>query len=234
MTFTYRYCRMLEEGSFRGKSSDFIMMFLFGGALMSVSSPMKFNQIFIYYFFFNMRFSISVYLDICILCEFIVFGTSIHHHAGVRLVTTKSLHSDEFLWHSQLFGTVFAVGAAWILRDIRQCHLGGLDWYGSRSYLLFLGRCLSKATRWFSYTQDAIILVSSWPSGRWHLMKNNTMFLFTLSMQTKAIQWDSRWYQLLTTSRRSSRRLQLGRRGCTKQWCRWWWINGIRKFYSKW
>lgn len=37
MTFTYRYCRMLEEGSFRGKSSDFIMMFIFGGALMTVS-----------------------------------------------------------------------------------------------------------------------------------------------------------------------------------------------------
>lgn len=36
MTFTYRYCRMLEEGSFRGKSSDFIMMFLFGGALMTI------------------------------------------------------------------------------------------------------------------------------------------------------------------------------------------------------
>lgn len=34
MTFTYRYCRMLEEGSFRGKSSDFVMMFIFGGALM--------------------------------------------------------------------------------------------------------------------------------------------------------------------------------------------------------
>ncbi|XP_031627267.1 derlin-2 [Contarinia nasturtii] len=36
MTFTYRYCRMLEEGSFRGKSSDFIMMFIFGGALMTI------------------------------------------------------------------------------------------------------------------------------------------------------------------------------------------------------
>ncbi|XP_055296675.1 derlin-2 [Sitodiplosis mosellana] len=36
MTFTYRYCRMLEEGSFRGKSSDFIMMFIFGGALMII------------------------------------------------------------------------------------------------------------------------------------------------------------------------------------------------------
>lgn len=37
MIFTYRYCRMLEEGSFRGRSSDFVMMFLFGGALMIVS-----------------------------------------------------------------------------------------------------------------------------------------------------------------------------------------------------
>ena len=35
MVFTYRYCRMLEEGSFRGRSSDFVMMFLFGGGLMT-------------------------------------------------------------------------------------------------------------------------------------------------------------------------------------------------------
>lgn len=43
MTFTYRYCRMLEEGSFRGKSSDFIMMFIFGGTLMIVSCNIKKN-----------------------------------------------------------------------------------------------------------------------------------------------------------------------------------------------
>ncbi|CAD7091108.1 unnamed protein product [Hermetia illucens] len=36
MIFTYRYCRMLEEGSFRGRSSDFVMMFLFGGVLMTI------------------------------------------------------------------------------------------------------------------------------------------------------------------------------------------------------
>ncbi|XP_065324371.1 derlin-2-like isoform X2 [Gordionus sp. m RMFG-2023] len=33
--FTYRYCRMLEEGSFRGRTGDFVIMFLFGGALMT-------------------------------------------------------------------------------------------------------------------------------------------------------------------------------------------------------
>lgn len=34
--FTYRYCRMLEEGSFRGRTADFVYMFLFGGVLTSI------------------------------------------------------------------------------------------------------------------------------------------------------------------------------------------------------
>ncbi|XP_050351271.1 derlin-2 [Nymphalis io] len=34
MIFTYRYCRMLEEGSFRGRTADFVVMFIFGGVLM--------------------------------------------------------------------------------------------------------------------------------------------------------------------------------------------------------
>jgi len=36
MIFTYRYCRMLEEGSFRGRTADFAFMFLFGGVLMTI------------------------------------------------------------------------------------------------------------------------------------------------------------------------------------------------------
>ncbi|KAF8764887.1 Derlin-2 like protein [Argiope bruennichi] len=34
--FTYRYCRMLEEGSFRNRPADFFYMFLFGGILMII------------------------------------------------------------------------------------------------------------------------------------------------------------------------------------------------------
>lgn len=34
MIFTYRYCRMLEEGSFRGRTADFFVMMVFGGACM--------------------------------------------------------------------------------------------------------------------------------------------------------------------------------------------------------
>lgn len=37
MVFTYRYCRMLEENSFRDRTADFVMMFLFGGVLMIVT-----------------------------------------------------------------------------------------------------------------------------------------------------------------------------------------------------
>lgn len=36
LIFTYRYCRMLEEGSFRGKTADFFFMFMFGGTLMII------------------------------------------------------------------------------------------------------------------------------------------------------------------------------------------------------
>jgi Derlin-2/3 len=34
--FTYRYCRYLEEGSFRGKTADFVFMFLFGSVFMII------------------------------------------------------------------------------------------------------------------------------------------------------------------------------------------------------
>ncbi|XP_073530740.1 derlin-2-like isoform X4 [Phyllobates terribilis] len=36
MVFTYRYCKMLEETSFRGRTADFVFMFLFGGLIITV------------------------------------------------------------------------------------------------------------------------------------------------------------------------------------------------------
>ncbi|VDK27386.1 unnamed protein product [Taenia asiatica] len=38
MIFVYRYCRMLEENQFYGRSADFLMMFLFGGVLSIVAA----------------------------------------------------------------------------------------------------------------------------------------------------------------------------------------------------
>lgn len=39
MFFLSRYCRMLEEGSFQGRSCDFFYMLLFGGALLTAFAP---------------------------------------------------------------------------------------------------------------------------------------------------------------------------------------------------
>uniref|UniRef100_A0A2K5MM48 Derlin n=10 Tax=Cercopithecidae TaxID=9527 RepID=A0A2K5MM48_CERAT len=44
MIFLYRYCRMLEEGSFRGRTADFVFMFLFGGFLMTQSDRKSKSQ----------------------------------------------------------------------------------------------------------------------------------------------------------------------------------------------
>ena len=39
MFFLSRYCRLLEEGTFRGRSADFFWMLLFGSALLSCAAP---------------------------------------------------------------------------------------------------------------------------------------------------------------------------------------------------
>jgi len=38
MIFTYRYCRMLEENSFRGRTADFVTMFIFGSFFMIIAA----------------------------------------------------------------------------------------------------------------------------------------------------------------------------------------------------
>ncbi|XP_068127662.1 derlin-3 isoform X2 [Hyperolius riggenbachi] len=50
MIFMYRHCKMLEEASFRGRTADFVLMFLFGGSLITLfglfSSLTFFSQAF--------------------------------------------------------------------------------------------------------------------------------------------------------------------------------------------
>nr|KAF6305211.1 derlin 2 [Pipistrellus kuhlii] len=64
MIFLYRYCRMLEEGSFRGRTADFVFMFLFGGFLMTMSTSeellTKVLQSDTYIFSWKMYFPISL------------------------------------------------------------------------------------------------------------------------------------------------------------------------------
>lgn len=46
MIFTYQYCRMLEEGSFRERTADFVMMFIFGGTCI-IAFAFFFNLLFL-------------------------------------------------------------------------------------------------------------------------------------------------------------------------------------------
>lgn len=46
MLFLYRYCRNLEEESFRGRTADFVVMFVFGGVCM-LASGLLVNMIFL-------------------------------------------------------------------------------------------------------------------------------------------------------------------------------------------
>ena len=68
MIFTYKYCRMLEEGSFHGKTADFVVMFLFG----------IFSMIFVA-LFVNQTPS----------------GTGVHPHVRVCLVEKKPFGPNE-------------------------------------------------------------------------------------------------------------------------------------------
>jgi len=46
LIFTYRYCRYLEDGSFRGRTADFTLMFLFGAVCMMLCA-LAVNQLFL-------------------------------------------------------------------------------------------------------------------------------------------------------------------------------------------
>ena len=39
MFFLVRYCRLLEEGSFRGRTADFLLFLIFGGSIMCCVAP---------------------------------------------------------------------------------------------------------------------------------------------------------------------------------------------------
>ncbi|KPP61125.1 derlin-2-like [Scleropages formosus] len=59
MIFLYRYCRMLEEGSFRGRTADFVFMFLFGGLLMT-GAYSEWNQYWISTCSYEMSFDLCL------------------------------------------------------------------------------------------------------------------------------------------------------------------------------
>lgn len=90
----------------------------------------------------------TVFLALRIFRQFGVPWASIYDYAGIRLVTSQSLYTDEFLWLAQFSGSLLAMGAARILRYFGQYNLGRSNGHGRWSRLLFFGRRFSKATWW--------------------------------------------------------------------------------------
>ena len=56
LIFTYRYCRMLEENSFRGRTADFVTMFIFGSFFMIIAALFV-NLLFLGKYFINTKHS---------------------------------------------------------------------------------------------------------------------------------------------------------------------------------
>ncbi|XP_020833319.1 derlin-3 isoform X4 [Phascolarctos cinereus] len=100
MLFLYRYCRMLEEGSFRGRTADFVFMFLFGGVLMTLPALWAPGQP-------------------------LLPGPGLHHHAGVCVEPAEPGPSDELFWPPQLPGALPALGAHGLLAAPGQLRAGG-------------------------------------------------------------------------------------------------------------
>lgn len=90
---------MLEEGSFRDRTADFVMMFLFGGFSMVVSllymvilkSYRKTNT----YIYFLPRIIV-----LCVFRQPIIFGTSLYHNDRVHMGPEKSTYKNELFWPS--------------------------------------------------------------------------------------------------------------------------------------
>ena len=107
MIFTYRYCRMLEEGSFRDRTADFVMMFLFGGFSMVVSLLRSVNfknlivkQICICISNPRHTFSLTQIVVLCFLRQPVVFGSSLYYNDCVHMGPEKPTHKDELFWSS--------------------------------------------------------------------------------------------------------------------------------------
>lgn len=136
--FTYRYCRMLEEGSFRGRSSDFVVMFMFGATLMTIMG------VFINLLFLGQAFTLMfvyvwsrrnpfIRMNILGVVNFQVFITDTRY----RFMSVDGL--------VVCLGSLFAMGVALFLHDPRQCDLDRYRWHGRRSHLFLPGGCLSAA-----------------------------------------------------------------------------------------
>ena len=149
MLFTHRYCRMLEENSFRGRTSDFVMMFVFGASLMIIFAFFV-NLLFLgnwYKFSENgnvdrphkSAFKLDLWeriQDDTLNLLYVTHRSSLYNNAGLRVGTAQPLCANEFLWATDVPGAVLTMGLARIFSSPWQLHLRWSSWNGCRTRLL--------------------------------------------------------------------------------------------------
>uniref|UniRef100_A0A8D3AZQ0 Derlin n=1 Tax=Scophthalmus maximus TaxID=52904 RepID=A0A8D3AZQ0_SCOMX len=79
--FLYRYCQMLEESCFRGRTADFVFMFLFGGVVMTLFALLA--DVFV-------PGQAFIVMLVHVWSRRLPPGPGLHRHAGARVEPTSS------------------------------------------------------------------------------------------------------------------------------------------------
>lgn len=101
-----------------------------------------------------------LFSDFCIFRKSFVPWSSFYNNVSLRVVASKSIHSDEFLWYSEFFGAIFTMGIARFFRYTWQYNMGRSNGHGCWAHLLFPRGCLSKTAWRFSHFENSTIFVS--------------------------------------------------------------------------
>ncbi|XP_078064430.1 derlin-2 isoform X4 [Mustelus asterias] len=146
MIFLYRYCRMLEEGSFRGRTADFVFMFLFGGFLMTVFG------LFVNLVFLGQAFTIML----------VYIWSRRNPYVRMNFFGLLNFQAPFLPWVLMGFSLLLGNSIIVDLLEPEGNRQTGKGLYFQhllrnrcRPYLLLFGRCISKPTWWSSPAQDS-------------------------------------------------------------------------------
>lgn len=97
MMFIYRYCKVLEEESYRGRTADFVFLFLFSGTLVLITGfvtgmmwlGMAFTQVFVYIWARRNPYTLLSFLGFIIRAPFIPWV-----FAGFSILLGGEVQSD--------------------------------------------------------------------------------------------------------------------------------------------
>lgn len=138
---------------------------------------------------------------VCVLRQSGVPGAGVHDHAGVCVVETQSVHSDELFRCAELPGAVSAVGVVGLFGDTGQHDLGGSDGHGGGAFVLFPGGCVPAAAGRFSDSVHAVVSVSICEIWRWIRVRKLIAVCANRRKLFNELPWDDAAYVPLPEDR---------------------------------